>query len=276
MTVKPRSIILVGIIQVLLAASFVIWLIFFPGTADRFAWPVTPVPTAMFIGAGFIVRTMIGYFLWREKYWYRLRWQSWGNYTFLALIFLATYWHIDEMNWKTSIIVAHIWVVAYTVEPLLLPLMEPWGEKRKEPFPEAEIRGPVLPGMQRIAAAGMVVSTAIAALMVLNPAFLNTRWPWELDPFNARVMAAFLGLAAVWCLEIYLARDWVEVRLAALGLVIFTLVEFIVWLVNLPGFDRQRENIAAVGIGFGVFMVLLAYFYIAQERAAVKRGASHG
>jgi hypothetical protein len=41
------------------------------------AWPLTPEMTAMFIGAGFIVRTYIGYFLWREKYWYRVRWQMW-------------------------------------------------------------------------------------------------------------------------------------------------------------------------------------------------------
>jgi len=155
MTEKSRNVSLVGIVQVLLAASFVIWLLFFPQKGDLFAWPVTPVPTAMFIGAGFIVRTMIGYFLWRERYWYRLRWQALGNYAFLALIFLATYWHINEMNWETSIVVAHIWVVAYTVEPLLLPLMEPRGEKRKEPFPDGEKRGPVKMGLRIGAAAGM-------------------------------------------------------------------------------------------------------------------------
>jgi hypothetical protein len=87
------------LVQIILAASFVVWLIFFPSSGDRFAWQVTPQMTAMFIGAGFIVRTYIGYFLFREHYWYRLRWQKWGNYGFLAFIFLATFWHMEEMNW---------------------------------------------------------------------------------------------------------------------------------------------------------------------------------
>jgi len=80
-----------------------------------------------------------------------------------------------------------------------------------------------------------------------------------------------MGLAAVWCLEVYLAGDWAEIRWTTLGLAIFAIAEFLVWLVNLPGYNPGRENIAAVGIGFGVFMILLIYYFIIQERAAKKQ-----
>jgi len=265
------------LVQVLLAASFVVWLLFFPGTGGNFAWPVTPRMTAMFIGAGFIVRLFIGYFLWRETYWYRLRWQRWGNYAFLAFILLATLWHVDEMNWHSDIIVAHIWVIAYIAEPLILPLLEPRRPAGTEPYPAEERKGPVLVGLQRLAAFGLVSSVTVGGLMVMNPVFMDTRWPWALDPFNARIMAAFFALTALWCVTIYLAQDWAEVRMAELGLAIFAVSQFAVWLVNLGQFDPRRENIAAYGIGFGIFAILFIYYYWKQERlAASARAAEPG
>jgi len=268
MVVNPRSIKQVGIVQIILAASFVIWLLFFPNHGDIFAWPITPNMTAMFIGAGFIVRTYIGYYLWREEYWYRLRWQKWGNYGFLALIFLATFWHIEEMNWHSNIFVAHIWVIAYIVEPLILPLLEPRGPDGDQDYPDAEKKGPVMQGLKNTAAFGLVVSVTMAGLMMINPAFMDTRWPWPLDPFNARVMSAFFALTALWCVNIYLAEDWVEIKRNVLGLSIFALSQFLIWLVNLGGFDPARENIPSYGIGLGLFAVLFIYYYWKQERAS--------
>ena len=275
MTANPRSVRNVGLVQILLAATFVIWLLLFPSTGDKFAWPVTPRLTAMFIGAGFIVRTFIGYFLWREPYWYRLRWQRWGNYAFLAFILLATLWHVDEMNWKSDIIVAHIWVVAYIAEPLILPLLEPRRPVGTEAYPDAERKGPVMEGLKRVSAFGLVASVTVGGLMVMNPAFIDTRWPWALDPFNARVMAAFFALTALWCVTIYLAEDWAEVRMAELGLAIFAVSQFAVWLVNLGQFDPARENIAAYGIGFGLFALLFIYYFWRHERLGASFQAAH-
>ena len=57
MVTNPKTIKQTGLIQVILASSFVIWLLFFPSSGDNFAWPVTPKMTALFLGGGFIVRT---------------------------------------------------------------------------------------------------------------------------------------------------------------------------------------------------------------------------
>lgn len=268
MVENPKTIKQTGLIQIILAATFVVWLIFFPSSGENFAWPVSPEVTAMFIGAGFIVRTYIGYFLWREKYWYHLRWQRWGNYAFLIIIFLATFWHIGEMNWESNIVVAHIWVVAYIVEPLILPLLEPRGETAKEPYPVGELKGPLMQGLKLTAAFGLVVSVTVGGLMFINPEFMDTRWPWPLDPFNARIMAAFFALTALWCVSVYLAEDWAEANKLVLGLIIFAISQFLVWLVNLGGFDPTRENIYAVGIGLGLFALILSYYYWRQLRGS--------
>jgi len=266
MLAKPRALTSIGLIQVFLAAAFVIWLLFFPSTGNRFAWPVAPSFTAMFVGAGFIDRILIGYYLWREKSWPRLRWQVAANYAFLIVIFLATYWHIDEMNWKTNIIVAHIWVLAYTVEPIMLFLLEPRVPEAKAPLPPELRRGPIFPGLKGVVALGLIIAVTIGSLAFINPKFLSTRWPWPLDPFDARIMAAFFALNALWCVTTYFANNWGEIRLAVLGMALFAVSNFIVWLVILPKLDKARHNVYTYGIGFGLFSIVLIYYFWRQER----------
>ena len=266
MLVKPRAITTAGIIQVLLASAFVVWLVFFPSKGSQFAWPVVPTFTAMFIGAGFIDRAFIGYFLWREKYWPRLRWQVPANYAFLIVIFLATYWHIDEMNWHSSILVAHIWVLAYTVEPILLFLIEPRAPEARAPLPPELRGGPISAGLKALIAFGLVVCVTIGSLAFINPEFLDTRWPWPLDPFDARIMAAFFALNALWGVTTYFATDWGEIRLAVLGMTIFAVSNFIVWLYILPQLDRSRPNVYTYGVAFGFFAAALIYYFWKHER----------
>jgi len=269
MPAKPKSLTTVGLVQTFLAAAFVVWLLFFPSTGDRFAWPVVPRQTAMFIGASFLARAFLGVHLWRGKYWHELRWQEWGNYGFLVVIMLATFWHVDEMNWKTDIVVAHIWVIAYVVEPLMLPLITPRGPRKNEPLPAELQKGPVLMGLKWLSAAALVVGVSLAGLLFINPTFMDTRWPWTLDPFDARIMAAFLILGSLWAAHIYFAEDWAEARSGVTGLVLFASSNFVVWLINLPITDFSRNNVWTFGIGMGLFAALYAFYYWRHERIAL-------
>lgn len=270
MVLKPSSITRVGVVQTFLAAAFVIWLLFFPSSGANFAWPIIPEFSAMFIGAGFIIRTYLGYHLWRQKYWYKLRWQVWGNYAFLAVLLLATFWHIDEMNWFTNIWIAHIWVVAYIVEPLILPLYEPRGEAAKAPLPDELKEGPIFPGLKRVLQVAFVVGVSLGLLLFIHPQFMDTRWAWQLDPFDARIMGAFPIMAGLWALYGYLADDWADIKLGVLGILLLNVGIFGMWLYNLPQFDLARENVYQTGIFTGLFALLLAYYYYRQERAIAR------
>ncbi len=267
MIIKPKTITRIGIVQVILASTFVIWLIFFPSTATNFAWPIAPVESAMFIGAGFIARAYVGVFLWRQTYWYGLRWQVWGNYAFLAVLLVATFWHIGEMNWDSNIIIAHIWVLAYIVEPLVLPLYEPRSEEARAPLPAELRQGPIFVGLKRVLLVGFVSGVALGLLLFINPEFMDTRWPWPLDPFDARIMAAFPILVGLWALYGYRATDWAEVKPGLVGSLLFTGALFLVWLYNLPNYDPDRQNIIEFGIITAGFTLLLAFYYYRQQRA---------
>ncbi len=270
MVPKPTSITRVGIVQTILASAFVIWLLFFPSSGVNFAWPIMPEMSAMFIGAGFIARAYLGYYLWRERYWHGLRWQVWGNYAFLAVLLVGTFWHVHQMNWYFSdyrIWVAHIWVVAYIVEPLTLPLLEPRGEEAKAPLPAELRQGPIFVGLHRVLLVAFVVGVTLGLLLFINPEFMDTRWPWSLDPFDARIMAAFPILTGLWALYGYLAADWAEIKRGVLGIILFTTALFGVWLYNLSRFDFDRENVVQFGIITGLFAVVLIFYYYRQERA---------
>lgn len=268
---KPRAITRIGIVQTILASSFVIWLLFFPSTADNFAWPIVPEMSALFLGAGFIVRAYLGVQLFRQPDWQRLRWQVWGNYAFLAVLLVATFWHINEMNWSSNIWVAHIWVLAYIIEPLVLPLYEPRGEEAKAPFPDELKQGPIFVGLKRVLLVGFVSGVALGLLLFINPEFMDTRWPWPLDPFDARIMSAFPILVGLWALYGYQAADWADIKPGILGCLMFTGALFFVWLVGLPNYDPNRENIIQFGIITAAFALLLGYYYIRQERAKTAR-----
>jgi hypothetical protein len=262
---KPGTLTMLGIGQILLGLVFIIWLLGFPAEGAVFAWPTTPGETAIFLGAGFLVRAYIGLGLVRERYWARLRWQVAANYLFLAFAWLATLWHMDEMNWESSIWIAHAWALAYTIEPVILYLWEPKGPR--EPLPPEWHRGPVHLGLRQVAMVGLVVAVTLAGLMMINPEFMDTRWPWPLDPFNCRVMSAFLAMNAGFCYSVYVAEDWTDARSAVIAAGIFVTAEFAVWLAVLPGLDPSRPNRWVFGALLAAFAIALAYCFVRQERS---------
>lgn len=261
---KPKTLNGIGLVQVLLASTFVIWLLFFPDRGVNFAWPVVPPLTAMFIGASFLVRAFIGLHLLIQKDWYRLRWQVWGNLGFLAVIFVATFWHIDEMNWSSNLLVAHIWVLAYAIEPLLLFLLEPREPEANAPWPTELLEGQIHRYLKRLSATIFVVLIILAALFFINPEFANTRWPWPLDPFDARIMAAFMVLPALFALKVYFVDDWAEAKLAVLGIIIQGAVLSVLWLFTFS--QMLEKNRGVYGITIITFTILFALSYWDHER----------
>ena len=278
---KPKGFNRVGLIQMPLALFFVLWLLIFPAAGIYFAWPVKPVLTALFIGAGFILRAYFGFHLWREKEWFRLRWSMTGDLVFLGVLFVATWWHVDEMNWHLSGVsqglrlfsfgIAHIWILAYTFEPLTVLLLRPHQPEANAPVPPDASEGPLLPFLKNTLLAYFYVGTGIAALLFLNPDFANTRWPWELNPFDARIMAAWPAACAAWSLTMHEMKDWAEVKIGVRSILLFTLALFIIWMFTYPGYDPARNNGLTFGIGTGILSAALIYSYFRQEIARQKQ-----
>jgi hypothetical protein len=274
---KPKGFDRVGFIQCFLALFFVLWFLILPATGIYFAWPVKPELTAMYLGAGFILRSYFGYHLWRERDWYKLRWSMAGDFTFLGVLFTATWWHIDEMNWHLtgvsdglrifSLVIAHVWILAYTFEPLTIYLLEPHGPEADAPVPTSLSEGAVLPLMKNVLLAFFYIGTGIAALLFFNIKFADMRWPWELNPFDARIMAAWPAAVAVWSVTMQKMKDWTEIKIGVRAILLFVLALFIIWLFMFPGYDPARKNGITFGVGTGALSAALLYAYWKQEMA---------
>jgi hypothetical protein len=270
----------VGIVQTFLALFFVLWLLILPDTAIYFAWPVKPALSAMFMGAGFILRTHFGYYLWREKDWYKLRWSMIGDFVFLGVLFVATWWHIDEMNWHVlgvseglrifCLVIAHIWVLAYTLEPMIVFQTEPRAAEARTPVPPKLSRGALLPALKNSLLAIFYIGVIIWALLFFNTNFADQRWPWELNAFDARIVSAWPAACAAWALTMYYMKDWAEVKIGVRSLLLLVLALFIIWVFTYAGYDPERNNRLTFGVGTGLLSAGLIYAYWKQEAARPK------
>jgi hypothetical protein len=271
MVTMPRSLRLWGLIGAVVAAAFSIWMFFFPESIPvYFAWNVQPRMTQAFIGAGYLFRTYFFLLFVFVTDWRLLRWSYRGNLLFTGALLLATLWHAEEMHWRT--LAAHFWIIFYTMEPVIMHFAIPRGEAdRGTPIKNG---GPILPWFRRF----LIVEVAIAGLfglaMIINPEWLNTRWPWELNPFDARIVSAWWVGWAGWSAAIVLASDWDEVRLAAIGNLIFGVALTTVNFVFIEDFNYAHPTVRAYIIGVIVLTVGMAFFFWRQERQRLARHAA--
>ncbi len=279
---KPKGFDRVGIIQCFLAAFFVLWLLLLPAKGAYFAWPVVPELTALFLGAGFMLRSYFGYHLWRDKYWYTLRWSMFGDFAFLGVLFITTWWHVREMNWNLqgvspglkafSLIITHVWILAYTFEPLTVFLLHPRDPEANAPIPSELAEGELQPSLKSALLAMFYLGAALWALFFFTPEFANLRWPWPLNPFDSRIMSAWFAGAAVWSVTMYFMKDWAEVKMGIRAILLFLVGLLVVWVLASSRYPLNDTTIAArqgwvYAISLVVMISWLLFAYWKQEQA---------
>lgn len=255
-----------GILGAGAAAWFAIWMLFFPQfVPTHFAWDVEPRFAQVFIGAGYIFRTFFFLNVARETNWFRLRWIVWGNLVFTGVLLFATYWHAQEFLWNPFVSpVAHIWIVLYVFEPILMLYLLPRGILGAEAPPTG---GPIHGLFRRwlILVCGTLLMFGL--LPFLNPEFAANRWPWELNPLDARMVSAwFLGWAA-WSGTLAFATDWDEIRTAVRLFIVNGVALAAVAIAFRETFIPDRGSAAAFTIAIVVMTAIMFGFLVLQERA---------
>ncbi|HEV8490226.1 MAG TPA: hypothetical protein VGQ58_10610 [Candidatus Limnocylindrales bacterium] len=254
-----------GLLGAAAAAWFAIWMLFFPQLVpDYFAWDVQPRFAQAFIGAGYVFRTAFFLNAARERRWIRLRWIVWGNLVFTGILLFATYWHAPEFNWNPfQTPLAHIWIVLYIFEPIVMLYLMPPGTLRA---PAPATGGPIIPAFKTflVIVTGLLLMNGL--LILINPEFAAARWPWELNPLDARMVSAwFLGWSA-WCGTMAFARDWDEIRTAAELFVLNGVALLLVTVGFRNEFLPGRGTAAGFAIGLAIMTVIMAAFHVAQDR----------
>jgi hypothetical protein len=247
------------------AAWFAVWMLFFPQfVPTHFAWDVQPRYAQAFIGAGYVFRTAFFLYVAREPDWFRLRWIVWGNLAFTGVLLLATFWHIDQFTWPQFVPpTAHIWVILYVFEPVSMLYLIPRGILRAEGLASG---GQLHPLFRKflVLVTGLLLMHSL--LLIINPEFAATRWPWELNPLDARMIAAwFLGWS-VWAGTMAFARDWDEIRVAALLFILNGVALAVTILVFGGELTPGRTTITSYVGGIVAMTAAMAAFFVVQER----------
>ena len=263
MTWPPRSQVLWGVLGAIAAAWFAVWMLFFPQyVPDYFAWKVVPRYAQVFIGAGYIFRTLFFLNVARESNWIRLRWIVWGNLAFTGTLLLATFWHIDQFNWpQFTPPTAHIWVILYIFEPVVMIYLIPRGALRAE----APVSGgPLNIWFKRflVLITGLLLMHGL--LLIGNPEFATKRWAWELNPLDARIVAAWSMGWAFWFGTMARAADWDEMRTGIrLGIVngVALLATVVIFYNDLTGVTKNSYIAGLLLITVGLIVI-----HVLQER----------
>jgi hypothetical protein len=264
-----------GLLGAAAAAWFAIWMLFFPDLVPtHFAWNVQPRFAQAVIGAGYIFRTAFFLNVAFEKDWFRLRWIVWGNLVFTGVLLFSTYWHAQEFLWDPfQSPVAHIWIVLYVFEPVVMLYLLPPGILRAA---APATGGPILLPFRWFLVFITGILLMFGLLLLLNPEFAATRWPWELNPLDARIVAAWALGWAVWCGTMAFAGDWHEIRTAARLFVLNGIALTAVAIVFRDGFIPERGSAVAFTVAVATMTVVMAAFHWAQERRASRGDAVDG
>lgn len=254
-----------GLLGAAAAAWFAVWMLFFPQyVPTHFAWDVQPRFAQVFIGAGYVFRTAFFLNAAFERDWLKLRWIVWGNLVFTGVLLFATYWHADEFLWNPFVSpVAHLWIVLYIFEPIVMLYLLPPGILRAAAPTSG---GPILPLFRRtlIFIAGILLMFGL--LPFLHPEFASARWPWELNGLDARMISAwFLGWSA-WTGTMALAADWDEVRAAARLFILNGVALTTVALVFRDEFSAGRGTATAFVVAVVLLTGAMAAFHVVQDR----------
>ncbi len=268
MTWPPRSQVAWGLVGAAAAGWFAVWMLAFPQyVPDYFAWDVQPRYAQAFIAAGYIFRTLFFLNAATESNWIRLRWIVWGNLAFTGTLLLATFWHADEFTWSQFMPpTAHIWVIFYIFEPVVMVYLIPRGILRAEAPP---IGGPIHPWFKAFLVSITGLFLMVGLLLVINPEFASERWPWGLNPLDARIAAAWALGWSFWCGTMAFATDWDEIRTPTR----LFLVNGVALLATIVLFRDGLTGVATpayVGVIL-VLTVLMAGFHVFQERRRPRR-----
>ncbi len=206
-------------------------------TDETFAWTIQPPVTAAFLGSGYAAGFVLVALALRDPVWADNRLPVLTVLVFVVLTLVATVVHLDKLHFSTggsalAVGAAWFWLAVYVVVPVgMLALLY---RQERAPGRDPAPRHPV-PGVLRVAlAVQAAVLCAVGAVLFVAPASASGLWPWQLTPFTARVVAAWLLAFGLATGVASLAGDLARLRSAAIAYTVFGVL-VLVTVARFPG-----------------------------------------
>ncbi len=252
---------------ILVSAVIILWGT--PGeTPDRWAWPIRPDLTPIFMGSVYAAGAFVFFRLYFSPVWHPFSAVLVGAVVLTTLILVSTLVHYDKFNHGDGPLPADIafygWVAIYALAPAWIASL--WLLNRSADPGATGEEPSVSAGVRRAAAIAGAVGVIAAALFMLWPDGVADVWPWSLTPLTARVMGSYV--ATIGVLGLVLSRD---PRWSSWRVIVQTLLVFIAFLLigAIRGFDDFDQGNLLTWVylgGAAVGAIALALFHRSMER----------
>jgi len=257
--IRPLTRIVAAVIVPFLVLAFLI-LYFTPElSGTRFAWPIQPPMTAMFMGAGYIGGAWLFINAIFGKRWHRVAPGFWPVTTFTIAMLLATVLHWDVFD--TSHFPFVLWLILYAVTPLLVPTV--WWLNRSADPGTPEPDDATVPPVARGALFGLgLILLGFAVGGFIFPDWLSGLWPWTLSVLTARIMSGWLALLGVGGVIIATDSRWSAWKVGIQSIGLWHLLVVIAALTrpaDFPGglFNWYLVSVVLVLAGMAVLALLM-------------------
>ncbi len=230
----------------------------YPPFQKVFAWDVLDRPSGIFLGTGFLLRAALFVTVITARSWGEIRWLTWGNAVFAAVLLGVTLVWGDLFHWSRPI--AIIWLYLYIEEPVWMITLVQQAQATAGVAPG----GPILPLTQAVLWVEALLMLAAGVYLFFIDRVQNPLWPWHPDQVSARIMAGFPLAWAAWAVTLALAPTWGEARSGVLLDVIWLGAVVVSVLVFRAQFDLRRREVQVYTATAALLLLALAGVYFAQ------------
>lgn len=230
-------------------------LFLFPAeTAQHWAWEIKPEMSAAWVGAGYTFGAIAIWTLLIIGRFQKLFVPLLATWAFSCTMLIATILHIDRFF--IDRFQFWIWFIIYLTLPFLLPLAW-WLNKRRATPPQGnELLFPK--PMMFVALIISALFYLLALILIFNPGFAASFWPWPLTPLMSRVIGGWLLFIATGALCLLFEKRYIVYREFILQAgVWFALLLLAGWR-HLNNFDFGRP---ATYVFFGTLVLLVPLMF---------------
>jgi hypothetical protein len=237
-------------------------------TVQYWAWEIKPEMSAAWVGAGYTFGTIAIWTILIIGRFQKLFVPIMATWALSCVMLIATVLHIDRFFLDR--IQFWIWFIIYLVLPFALPVTWWLNKRRSIPQQGNELLFPK--PMILIAPFISAVFYLLAFILLFNPTFAASFWPWQLTPLMSRVISGWLMFIATGALCLVFEKRYAVYRefIPAAG-IWFALLLLAGWR-HVGNFDFSRP---AAYVFFGTLMVLvplmfgLFFLFETQNRKAI-------
>jgi hypothetical protein len=166
---------------------------------SKFAWDIARRRSALLLGVGYVFRGLLFVQVLLAATWPDIRWITWGNVAFAAVLLVVTLVCGDFFHWRRPS--AAGWLFLYIEEPVwMLPLI---------PATKAGTTTVVPEGLPILLIGLLLVQAGVMALIAVYTFFRVAAPP---DVISPRVLSGFAFGWAFWSLSLAFASSWHEAQ----------------------------------------------------------------